>query len=217
LEADMKAMLNFDILIRHFGPRAVFQLCDEAATDNLGLDAMNRRGSGSRVAAIRKWMDIYKVLQGIDAARRDALAKAVLNWADNQLDDSRLETLDALVRAHADLMAACSQADGRGRDFTSLASKALWLRYPDAVPLYDRFAQEALWMLSKLEPNLPPIPKDAPKYGAFTLIWRTLYDRYAPSIAAVDNKGYSHRVRIFDKILWLIGEPVYGYSKPPRS
>jgi hypothetical protein len=205
-------MLDFDALIRHFGPRAVSQLCYEAATDNLGLDAMNQRGSGSRVVAIRRWMDIYKVLQGIDGARRDAIAKATLDWADHREGDSKLETVGGIVSAHAELMVACSKADGRGRDFTSLASKALWLRYPDAVPLYDRFAQEALWMLSKLEPGLPPTAKDASKYGAFALIWLTLYDRHASLIAAIDNRGYPYRVRIFDRILWLIGEPAYGFS-----
>lgn len=105
--------------------------------------------------------------------------------------------------------AVCSQAEGRGRDFTSLASKVLWLRYPDEVPLYDGFAQEALWMLSKLEPDLPPIPKSTTKYGEFTLIWRTFYDRYADSIAAIDNDGYPYRIRIFDRILWLLGYPSY--------
>jgi hypothetical protein len=107
-------------------------------------------------------------------------------------------------------MAACSGADGRGRDFTSLTSKALWLRYPNAVPLYDRFAQEALWMISKLERGLPPTPNGASKYGAFAVRWKFLCDRYAPAIEAIDNKGYPYRVRIFDRILWFIGQPVYG-------
>jgi len=205
----MESMVKFDELIRHFGPRAVSQLCYEAAADNLGLDAMSRLNSGSRVAAIRKWMDLYKVLQGVDGARRDAIAQAALDWADRQEAESRLDTLDKLVHSHAELMSACSQADGRSRDFTSLASKALWLRYPHEVPLYDSFAQEALWMLSKLEAGLPAIPTNATKYGAFALIWRALYDRYASSIAVIDSKGYPYRVRIFDRILWLLGAPSY--------
>jgi hypothetical protein len=108
-------------------------------------------------------------------------------------------------------------ADGRKRNFVSLASKALWLRYPDVVPLYDRFAQDALWILSKLESDLPLVPEGTTRYGAFALIWQTLYDRYAVSVAAIDNKGYPYRVRIFDRILWLIGEPTYGFSRPLRS
>jgi predicted small secreted protein len=213
----MKAMLDLDALIGNFGPRAVSLLCAEAAINNKAMEAIHRQDFDNRVQSVRSWLDLYKVLQGIDGFRRDALARAVLDWADHRSGDSRLATLDAIVHAHADLMAACSGADGRGRDFTSLASKVLWLRYPEEVPLYDRFAQEALWMLSKLEPGLPPVPKSALKYDAFVLIWKTLYDRYALSLGAIDNKGYPYRVRIFDRILWLIGEPVYGHFKLPRS
>jgi hypothetical protein len=205
-------MLNFDDLIGNFGPEAVRRLASEANWDDGAIGAMNSKTAESRPQILRSWLSSYAVFQGFDGSRRDALAKAVLDWADHQPEDSRLETLDALIRAHADLMAACSQANGRGRDFTSLASKALWLRYPDAVPLYDRFAQDALWLLSKLESDLPSVPKGATRYGAFAFFWRTLYDRYAPSIAAIDNNGYRYQVRIFDRILWLIGEPVYGSS-----
>jgi hypothetical protein len=209
-------MLDLDELIIHFGPEAIRRLASEASWDDKAIDAMNIKSAVNRPQILRDWLSSYKVFQGFKGSQRDALVKAVLNWVDQQPEDSKLETLDALVSAHAELMVACSQADGRGRDFTSLASKALWLRYPDAVPLYDRFAQEALWMLSKLEPDLPPTAKDASKYGAFALIWLTLYDRHASSIAAIDNRGYPYRVRIFDRILWLIGEPVYGFSTVGR-
>jgi hypothetical protein len=137
-------------------------------------------------------MDLYKVLQGITGAKRDAIANATLEWADRQREASRLDTLDSLVRAHAELMAACSGADGRGRDFTSLASKALWLRYFHVVPLYDRFAHDGLWMISKLERDLPPTPNGTSKYGAFAVRWKFLYDRNALSIDAIDNKGYPY-------------------------
>jgi hypothetical protein len=175
-----ETMLDFEAVIQHLGPAAVSQLRYEATVDDLGLIAMSQPGADGRVAAIRKWMDLYKVFLGITGAKRDAIAKTTLDWADRQDEDSKLDTLDSLVHAHAELMAACSGADGRGRDFTSLTSKALWLRYPHAVPLYDRFAQEALWMISKLERGLPPTPNGASKYGAFVVRWKFLYDRYAP-------------------------------------
>ena len=187
-------MLKLNELISHFGPKAVAQLCYEAPTDDLGLAAMNRGDSDGRVAALRKWMDIYKVLQGIDGERRDAIAGATLGWADRQELQSRLDNLDSLVHAHVELMAGCSQADGRGRKFISLVSKAMWLRCPADVSLYDHFAQDALWILSKLEPNLSAIPVNATQYGAFALIWRAFYDKYASSIGAIDTRGYPYRV-----------------------
>ena len=58
--------------------------------------------------------------------------------------------------------------------------------------------------------TLPTTPIGASKYGAFAVRWKFLYDRYAPAIEAIDNKGYPYRVRIFDRILWLIGQPAYG-------
>jgi hypothetical protein len=213
-------MLDLDTLIANFGPEAIRRLASEASWDSKALAAMNTKGAAARHEILRGWLSSYAVCQGFDNSQRDVLAKAVLDWADRQPEDSKLESLDALVHAHSELMAACSDADGRNRDFTSLASKALWLRYPDEVPLYDRLAQVALWMLSKLEPDLPPVPR-APigihRYGPFALVWRTLFDRSADSIAAVDNQGYPYRVRIFDRILWLIGEPVYGKSVIGRT
>jgi hypothetical protein len=38
------------------------------------------------------------------------------------------------------------------------------------------------------------------------------YDRYAWALAAIDLRGYPYRVRIFDKILWIIGFPAYDYD-----
>jgi hypothetical protein len=108
-------------------------------------------------------------------------------------------------------MAACSAAYGRERDFTSLASKALWLRYPDIVPMFDSFAQRALWVISKIERDTAPTADEKSKYRKFACVWKTLYERYASAIAAVDLQGYRYPVRIFDKILWIVGTPRYKY------
>lgn len=210
-------MLNFDALIRHFGPAAVEMSLRESEQDSKAISAIRDQWMENRTKAIRKWLNFYNALQGLKGDKRDAVSETALKWADSQTSESKLETMVALVNAHADLEKACSQAYGKDREFTSLASKALWLRYPNQIPICDGFVEQALWTLSKLEPDLPSVPEGATRYGAFVLIWRTLYDRYAPSIAAIDNKGYPYRVRIFDRILWLVGAPVYGISNPPRS
>ena len=72
-------------------------------------------------------------------------------------------------------------------------------------------------MISKLDPNLPPIPDGSTRYGAFAFTWRALYEGHAASITAVDACGYPFRVRIFDRILLLIGEPAYGNSAIRRT
>ena len=101
-------------------------------------------------------------------------------------------------------------AYGKQRDFASFASKALWLRYPNEVALYDSFAQRALWMAAKIEPNLPRTQGGEAGYSSFALIWRSFYERYSSAIAEVPDRGYPYRVRIFDRILWIIGAPAYS-------
>lgn len=205
-------MLDFDRLIRRFGPEAVAISLQEAEKDERALTAVRDRNLEDRMEAIRAWLDFYKVLQGFDRANRDAVATAALNWVDSQPPDSTLEAAEDVVRAHMDLGSLCSAVCAKPRSCISLASKVLWLRYPDDVRVYDRLAQDALWVLSKLECGLLSPPRNSTKYAAFVFVWRSLYERYEQSIAAIDDRGYPYRVRIFDRILWLIGEPVYGLS-----
>lgn len=133
-----------------------------------------------------------------------------MDWADVRDVKRDLTTTDALGQAHRELMAACVAANQENRDFTSLASKALWLCYPDSVPIFDMFAQRTLWVISKLEKDIHPLPDIETEYKKFVHIWKALYDRYASTINGIDIGAYPYRVRIFDKILWLIGEPRYG-------
>ena len=209
-------MINFEAVIRHFGPKAVALQLDEVMEDSAALQAMKNRSSpdrsaADRVAAIRGWLRAYEVFQGIDGPKRTMITEAVLLWTDSQGEGDNLGTLDALVDAHKKLMDKCCIAYGRPRDFTSLASKALWLRYPETVPLFDSFVRRALWVISKIERDIAPPTAEKSEYRNFACAWKTLYERYASAITSIDNRGYPYRVRIFDKILWIIGTPGYKY------
>ena len=87
--------------------------------------------------------------------------------------------------------------------------------YPDVVPIYDGYAVRALQVISRLVPlNLTEQrqwPDGLEKYAPYLEIWIQLYAKAAPVIseAAAD---YLHRVRIFDKMLWLIGKRTYGVA-----
>jgi hypothetical protein len=206
-------MIDFEAVIRHFGPQAVALQLEEAdRIDNKALEALKSRIAPDRVEIVRRWLYAYQVFQGIDGPKRTAITEAVLLWADSQNERSDLSTLEALVKSHTELMAVCSTAEGRGRDFTSLASKALWLRYPDVVPMFDSFARRALWIIGKIEKDIAPPIGDKSEYRKFAYVWRALYERYASAVAAVDLQGYPYPVRIFDKILWIIGSPEYTYD-----
>src|SRR5579872_6476302 len=152
------AILDLRALINHFGPAAVKLSFREWSIDEKGVSATLNRHSANRLPQIRRWLEYYNVLQGFESGHRNAISAAVLTWADNQPNESSLTTLDSLIAAHASLGCGCVEAYGKARDFASLASKALWLRYPNDVPLYDRFVQRALWMVSKIEQDMPPIP-----------------------------------------------------------
>lgn len=211
-------MVDFEAVIRHFGPQAVALQLSEAGIDRTALEATrNKLSAGhpaTRISEVCSWLRTYGVFQGIDSLKRTAITEAVLLWADAQDELSNIRTLDALVEAHQDLMDRCCIAYGAPRDFTSLASKALWLRYPDAVPLFDSFARRALWVISKIESDIAPPAQEKSEYRKFAYAWKALYERYASTIATLDVQGYPYRVRIFDKILWIIGTPAYSCLSP---
>jgi hypothetical protein len=204
-------MINFEAVIRHFGQEAQRLQAEEAEViDNTVLLILENRAAEGRIETVRNWLRSYQTFQGIDGANRSAIATAVLEWADSRDVQRNLTSVDALAMAHAELMAVCTRANGANRNFTSLASKALWLRYPESVPIFDSFTQRALWVVSKLETNLTVLPDDWSEYHKFAHIWKALYERYASALNAIDMGTYPFRVRVFDKILWLIGEPRYG-------
>jgi hypothetical protein len=66
-----------------------------------------------------------------------------------------------------------------------------------------------LWVLSKLL-DIDPLPGGEPKYRKFVHIWKALYQRYEGTLNEIPLGDYPYRVRIFDMILWLIGQPRYG-------
>jgi len=185
-------MVDFEAVITHFGPQAVELQLSEAEADKPALAAIrkNAEPASGRVEQVRSWLLSYKVFQGIDSLKRTAITEAVLRWADCQDDQRNLRAHDALVQAHQELAGRCSIAYGSRREFTSLASKALWLRYPDTVPLFDSFARRALWVIGKIERDIAPPAHQKSEYGKFTYAWKILYERYASSMAGLDTKGY---------------------------
>ena len=94
------------------------------------------------------------------------------------------------------------------RDLTSLTSKALWCCYPNAVPIYDAFAQNALYVLSRLAGITPEA--SGHRYTRFSDVWFTIYSHVKPVIDQADLRGYSYKVRVFDRMLWILRTPNYS-------
>jgi len=53
-------------------------------------------------------------------------------------------------------------------------------------------------------------PVDGAKYERFTAMWFALYREVEEQINRRLNEEYPYSVRVFDKILWIIGQPDYG-------
>lgn len=210
-------MLDFEAVIRYFGPAAVnvLQRKGEADWDERVVSAVRDKADLTRVETVRDWLQDYEVFHGIPGPQRTAIAAAFLGWSDCQPETRNLDATGELVAAHADVCRVAQQAYGRPRNFTSLASKALWLRYPDSVPLFDSYAQRAIWVISKIEGGVSPLQGDGESYAEFVHVWTALYTKYSASLELLTEKGL-RRVRIFDRILWLVGEPRYSCTELMR-
>jgi hypothetical protein len=215
-------MINFEAIIRHFWQRAVEDVeRDHAAYDENALKVLGEENASNRRDTIRDWFQAYRVfrVRGI-GAQRNEIVDAFLKWVDSRDRERNLDTAAALSDAHKELETLICNAytrnsQNKAREFTSLTSKALWLCYPDKVPMFDGHAQRALWVLAKLEIGIatPPNGPDADdKYFQFVSVWKHFYGKYLAEISNLDTNGYPYRVRVFDRILWLIGKEQYTVS-----
>jgi hypothetical protein len=168
-----------------------------------------------RLTAIEDFFVLFKVHRPHSREKRAELAKAVIEWADRQ-DVNALITFEQMPAALLELEQVCRLAYGGPRRFTSLASKVLWLRFPDNVPIYDRYAVAALQVLAKLESGIaahvyPGAGVDE-EYSAFLHYWRGIYSRYEELLTEPLRRVAEprpHKVKIFDRILWNLGNPTY--------
>ena len=107
-----------------------------------------------------------------------------------------------------DLMAV--DKDGNLYIFELKAWESQSANLSSSVPILDDFTQCALSVISKLEADITSLPETDSDYRKFVHLWKTLYDRYAAALNEIDIGTYPYRVRIFDKILSLLGDPRYG-------
>jgi len=215
-----EGVINFDAIIRQlWGDAVKGVISDFERYDKNALDALDHRDRPDRHKNIREWLQAYRVfrVRGI-ATQKDKITDAVLTWADSRDRDRKLDGPDALLAAHENLMKSVCDAyvhdsQNKRREFTSLTSKALWLCYPGQVPMFDSYAQRALWVLAKLESKIGAPSTDESAYRQFVSVWKQLYERYGAAINSLDMRDYKYRVRVFDRILWMIGKDQYTIPK----
>lgn len=203
--------MNFEVVIRNCAKKAVAMQMDEHEKhDHAALLAVRDRGYPGRPDIVHEWLRYYGVFQGFTGSKRRDLTDALLAWSDARDLQQGLGGAQAIVEAHSDVMAVCDKRCEVRRGFTSLASKYLWLCYPMSIPLYDKNVRRALQVLSKTEAGNAWPEASLSQYHQFVLVWRTFYERHLKTLEEIDLGSYPYAVRIFDKILWLVGEETYG-------
>ena len=208
--------IDIGAIIGRLAPQAIRNLVSEYRDyDRPALDCIHNKSipSDQREAGLKRWLDYYKVFQGFTSGQRLDLTRAILAWADRLDLNEEIDSAEKIERAHANLMKACCEAYGKERVFISLASKALWLCYPDSIPIFDNLAKHSLQLLVRFEPNIIPVDPKASEYREFVHYWKQLYERYGERLsgplAVNDPNNEFNRIKVFDAVLWLLGEPGY--------
>lgn len=196
--------------------------------------------------AVTKWGDHYRVLR-IKKSVRPNLVKALISGAPQlktalvaaTAEDRHAET----IKRHADIGTLCNtvqgarKKNGTERDFTSLASKLLWLLHPKEAPIFDDRAWRAINVIARLAEKVEtPDPQDK---SAFTLnefcaflklharCFSDIYERIDKIIseefdAIFDSatrqndaitkeyatRQYANHITVIDQILWHLGGDV---------
>ena len=182
---------------------------DQEMIDLLRTPADDAQSAGK----LKRWLAKYKVLRGINEDKRTAIAHELLRAAQRLRQQNApvsLGDINAISGAYRVLHNAAHSAL-RDRKFESGASKALWLLYPDAVPMLDKNVEITLRTLSWTMPGQPTqVRGTEDRYEIFLHHWFFYHVQSAPYLARCMNAinaqdRYSYEVRIFDKILWYIG------------
>ena len=213
-------MIDLNQMVEHFLEQAVWQCKnyggkeDEAVIRFLNDQELS---IDVRRSEVLKWLRYYGVLRNLKKEDQDPVARVIVEFADARgtlvPPPSEAEIIDKFTDLHA---GCCSKVQpnqsGTPRSLTSLTSKALWCCYPKAVPIFDSYARCALGVLSRLM-DLDRPPDDKSEYKRFVSVWLNLYRRVERTIDDVRLGGYPYKVRVFDRILWIIGEPDLGVKR----
>ena len=178
------------------------------------FDAINQPSRPDRVEIALRWFAKYSLLKYRRPDMKRKVAKAALSYLGSL--PGTCNPCD-IIKYARQLEALCvhelpHSADGNVRREPSLASKLLWCKYPDLVPIYDSHARRAIMVLSKLRNGLHE--DNGTDYATFVRCWTVVYQDVEPLIAQLNRDRYPYHVRLFDKLLWILGKETYGPADP---
>lgn len=216
-------MLSITKIVNEFGAEAISILKEEdnLSNDNNIIDLLNNQqeliqNPKEASDVIRKWLNRYNAFQRLSNNIRVDVSNAVIRFAETPLKRGTILNQADIIEQFNTLYAMCSnhmprRKNGHPRDCTSITSKALWCCYPDSIPLYDSYAKRALTVMGKLDrgaQNLSLSKGSDNEYANFVAVWHYFYEQAQSSLDQLST-DYSYKVRVFDKILWLIGKDDY--------
>ncbi len=178
------------------------------------LNKQDRQNRQERQDRVQAWLTAYLVLQGFSGDERRDVAAKVIAFADARPPEAAVRSWGAIRENYDRLYKQCADVaprknNGELRDVTSLTSKALWCCYPKVVPMFDNHAEQGVHVLRQLMHLNPPSAEH--RYHRFAMVWLDLYARVKPVTEKADLRGYPYPRRVFDKILWMVGQPKYKH------
>lgn len=205
-------MLDLETIIEEFIRTRLRSFEADTAPDRNTVNAVANKNleRTAREDQVRASLGYCKVILFFPPDRSRAIAREVIEFA----DEPRPASLDQLhaqivreyngLRARIQPLAPLAPRSKRQREVMSLTSKALWLCYPNDVPIFDDHALRAIQVISRIC-RIRPMP-DQGLCESFVDVWLQFYDRIRPVIENSDLHGYQHKMRVLDGFLWYLGK-----------
>lgn len=234
-------MRDIEKYFRENVAEAVRQFRNGMISDAETISAIRNR-TNTRHEKLKSWLTDYRVFNGL-LKHKDVVTTAILDVAAVNPDLQKIDSFQKLKDAFPLLFNAAAaplgkKAKDEPRNVTSLSSKALWCLSPDFVPIFDSYAQGALFVVARLYGLEPVAGRQAPRadwqnwddfmgYFEFADIWWKM--RLLPEIDQLLEEEYLKHdwhgwpfgkaavlTRMFDKLLWILGQGSFDGERPER-
>lgn len=206
-------MLDLETLIEEFVRTRLRSFEADTAPDRKTVNAVEDKNleRTAREDQVRAWLGYYKVILFFPPDRSRDIAREIIEFADESrpasLDRSHAQIVREYrrLRARIQPLAPLAPTSKRPREVMSLTSKALWLCYPNDVPIFDDYALRAIQVISRIC-QICPMP-DQGLYESFVDVWLQFYNRIRPVIENSELHGYQYKMRVLDGFFWCLGKP----------
>jgi hypothetical protein len=173
-------------------------------------------------------------IKGADGSFSLEVGKIAIRIYDSKLKSVEIDPIDRFQALSMKIHEKYKEKTELDRSHLSLTSKLTWLMHPEVAPIYDAFAKRTLLILDKCfkslndstepdvvkhENTVKPLStkadkadKDLQQYLQFSSSYMRVFEKFQPEICSqlrakknVSETASVYPIRIFDKILWIMG------------